>query len=132
MDAHSDAQRAGCFPWLRAQRALGLDGGRHCVVRGCKCRVKPVARRLHDVSAVPLDSVTDQLVVASQRALHCLRLVLPEPRRALEVREQEGDGPGRQRGHTRSQSAAPLGVILLGVAWVSSATPMSLGRFDRL
>ena len=54
-------------------------------------RVKTVARRLDDVAVVGVDRVAQDLVVARQSRLHRVRVLLPQARRPLEVREEERD-----------------------------------------
>ena len=67
VQTHPYPERADLDPRFAAQRELPRrarpDGGVSRVEHG----VKPVTRRLHDVAAVRLDRVPDQLVVARQR-----------------------------------------------------------------
>ena len=58
-----------------------------------------VARRLHDVALVRLDRLVQYRVVSGQRVAHGLRMLFPQPGRALEVGEQEGHGPRGQLHH---------------------------------
>ena len=57
--------------------------------------VEAVARRLHDEAVGPDDRLADELVVARQRGAHRVRMLTPEARRTLEIREQERHGPRR-------------------------------------
>ena len=69
------------------------------VGRGGERGVHPVAGGLHHVAVVRLDRRTQDLVVAGERGLHRVGVLLPEAGRALDVGEEEGDRPGRQVSH---------------------------------
>ena len=51
------------------------------------------------IDAMGLDRVPHDLVVPHQRRGHRVRMLLPQPRRTLEIGEQEGDRPRRQLDH---------------------------------
>ena len=79
-----------------------LDGERiERAARRLERGAERVAHRLEHVAAVRLDGLAQENVVPLQRALHRLWSVLPEPRRALYVREQEGHGPARPIAHSQ-------------------------------
>ena len=58
-----------------------------------------IADGLEHMPLVGLDRLPQDGVVASQSRPHPLRLRLPQPRAALDVREEEGDGAGRRLNH---------------------------------
>ena len=87
---------------------------RRRVVRGREHRVDAVTGRLDHRAVVGLDGVAEDLVVARERGVHRARVLLPQARRTLEVREQERHRPRRQIDHrhfppVRSAQATPLG-----------------------
>ncbi len=92
VQAHPDPQLQPIRPCRRGQRALCRDGRGDSRTRDGKHRVEPVTRRLHDMTAVRHDRVTDQLVVKRESVAHRFRVVLPQTRGSLDIREQEGDG----------------------------------------
>jgi len=61
--------------------------------------VDSVTRGLDHDPAPRLDRGAEELIVARQRAPHRVRMLLPEPRRRLEVREEKRHRPGGQRCH---------------------------------
>jgi len=75
---------------------LRIERRTRSVLGSGKGTVRPITRHLDDVPVVRGDRVAQDLVVASERGLHRLRVFLPQTRRPLEVGEQEGDRPGRQ------------------------------------
>ena len=98
VDTDPHSQRLRQRPLLRSQRHLRGDGSVDRVVARRERSVETVTRRLHHVPATRLDRVTNDLVMARQRRLHRLRMLLPQTRRTLEISEQEGDRPRRQLG----------------------------------
>ena len=106
VDAHSDAQTTGHGPRLGVQRALGGERGVERVPRGGEDGVEPVAGRLHDSPVVLLDRVAQDRVVAFQRRAHRVRMLLPQPRGALEIGEEERHRSRRQLLHL-TPSALP-------------------------
>jgi hypothetical protein len=53
-------------------------------------------------AAMLVDDFFRQGVVTGEGGAHRLRVFLPEPCAALDVRQQEGDGSGRQVRHRRT------------------------------
>ena len=100
VQAHAHSQRPGRRPCFGTERALRFDCCGDRGRRGTERRMAAVSRRLDHRTALRRDRVSEDLVVARQRALHRLRVVFPESRRSLQVREQERDRPRRQH-HTR-------------------------------
>src|SRR5438552_2343468 len=91
MDAHTHPQWPGGLPSFHKHLALRGDRCINGIMRGAECGMKAVAHRLHDMPPMRADSVTQNLVMTSQREVHCLRHLLPQTRRALDVSEQEGN-----------------------------------------
>ena len=86
---------------------LCVDRGVQRVVRGREHRVEPVTRRLDDVTVCSATASPEDRVVARQRRLHRVGMLLPQTRRTLEIGEQERDRPRRQLRHpTPSHSHA--------------------------
>jgi hypothetical protein len=110
VDSHPNPQRSTRAPVSVGQLHLARSGGIQRVARGPEGRVDTVTRRLDDVATMPLDRTPQDLVVAAQRRSHRLRLLLSQPRRALQVREQERDRPRRQINcpHPRTPLTASL------------------------
>ena len=84
---------------LGPEAALGIQRRRDGVRRTAERGVERITHALDDVSCVIADGRTDQGVVAGEGGAHRLGLVLPARGAALDVREQEGNGPARQPGH---------------------------------
>ena len=93
--------------WVRAV-ALSLDGGEHRILRACKRDEEGVALRVDLVAAVRRERGAKQPSVVGEHVGVAVAKLLDEPRRALDVGEEEGDGSGRQLPHSRP-SEAPCG-----------------------
>ena len=98
VQAHADAERPGLAPRLARERALGVQAGADPVDGRVEDGHEPVADRFHDLPTGGLDAVTEDRVVALERALHRLLVVLPELGAAFHVREHEGQRSGRLLG----------------------------------
>ena len=61
-----------------------------------KRRAESVATRLEDVAVVIVDALAQQRIVARERGAHRRGVRFPQPRAALDVGEQQGDGAGRK------------------------------------
>ena len=96
VQADPHPQRSGVGPRLGGQCPLQLDRRGHRRRRGRERREATVAGRLDDGAAVGADHVAEDLVVARQRRLHRVGVLLPEPRRPFEVGEHERHRPGRK------------------------------------
>ncbi len=71
---------------------------------------EPVAGRLHDGAAVPLDGRPEDRVVGSEEVGHRVRVLVPEARAALDVGHQERrDRGARGRARRRVRDAGRLG-----------------------
>ena len=88
-------QRSGLPPLLAAERDLCCDRG----IDGIVCRgergVVPVAGGLHHMPTMALDRLAQDRVVAGEGSLHCVGVLFPEARRALEIGEEERHRPRR-------------------------------------
>jgi hypothetical protein len=97
VEAHPHANLGACRPRRRGEGALRVDrcsDGGHSVLKDEKKRIACGAR-VHSV--VGRHGVTDQLVVAFEDVAEGPRPNLRDERRgALDVREQERDGPHGQ------------------------------------
>ena len=78
-----------------------VQRGDRLVERG----VHAVAGHFHDRSAARCDRRSNERVVARERGLHALRLLLPELRAALDVGEEKGDRARHARS-VRNRSGA--------------------------
>ena len=99
-DPCAPAEAAGPIPRLGLRSSTcATVAASTASVRRREHRVDPVARRLNHVTAVRVDRIAEDLVMTRQRASHRFRMLLPQPRRTLEIGEQEGDRPRRQLRH---------------------------------
>ena len=95
VDSHPHLQRTRLRPLLAREDALRGRRRADRVVSGREHGVEPVAGRLHDVPVTPPDGLAENLVVARERRLHGPRVLLPQTRRPVEIREEKRDRPGR-------------------------------------
>jgi hypothetical protein len=113
VEAHPDADLGAVRPGLGREVALGVDRGGHTSEHVREDGEDPVALGLLLVPAARPDRGPDDLAVAGEERRPGIdRQRLGELRRALDVREQEGDGPdglGARRGLRLdvSDAAAP-------------------------
>jgi hypothetical protein len=91
--------------WLRMK---GSDGTR----RNRKGGLHRVTDRLEQHAAMSRDGSTEKGEVALNGGDHCLAVPFPERRAALDVGEEEGNGPGGEVGHDPLQ--------ILGWTWCCS------------
>ena len=100
VDRHPDPERSGRAPPLVAQRALGGQRGVDGIRGLIEDREHPIAHRLDHRPARVRDRVTEEPVVDRERRAHRLGLLLPQPRAALDVGQEErreGGRDGRER-----------------------------------
>ena len=93
--SHAHPERLAHRPVLAADRSLAVDGRAQRGVRGCEHSMYAVASTLHNLTAVSRDRFPQDHVMARQRHAHRMRLLLPQPRRNLEIGEQERHRPRR-------------------------------------
>ena len=94
--------------------------------RGGKCRLHSIANRLEVDAAVGGDRLTQEGEVAIDRRAHRRAVSLPQAGRALDIREEEGDGAARQLGHDRSLGRLDRVRQRGIVAWDSGMAPNSV------
>jgi hypothetical protein len=118
MERHPHPQRTGLRPGFGGEGALGRDGGGDGPRRFRQSGLKRIADRLEMVAAVGANRLAEDRVMALDGAPHGGPVALPEPGRALDVGEEEGDGPrGDWRGFWHGRSVL--------VADVVAGTPLS-------
>src|SRR5947199_2602171 len=94
-DAHSNGLLRG--PGLDGQRALEVDGRRRRVVRTLECQEDTVSGPVHLVAAMLGRGAPDERARARADVPVALAAErVDEPGRALDVGEEERDGPGRE------------------------------------
>ena len=98
MHTDPDAHLPPVWPWLRCKRALPLHGGCHRVARAREDDEEGVALRVDLAAVVPLEGLPQEPLVLSEHVAVALAELALEPRRPLDVREQERDRPARQLG----------------------------------
>ena len=109
VEAHPDADRRAVRPRLGGERPLGRDRGRGRGERPIEGREERVALGLDDDAAGALDRGPKQGVVAARRSPPSAGADRPlEPRRTLDVGEEERDGrTGRECHRHRSSWQSP-------------------------
>ena len=89
------------------QTGLRVDHRVHRVRRGREHRGYPVAGVLEQMPLVLVDHVPQDRVVLHQQRPHRFGFVLPQPRRTLNIGEQERHGAGRRALHPASLPRPP-------------------------
>ncbi len=97
---YASAQRAGRAPHLGEERAYRVGGGHDRVDRFREHRVDAVTGRLDDVAVFRLDRLAQDRVVTRECVAHCIGMLFPQSRRALEIGEEERHHPRRQSAHS--------------------------------
>jgi ABC-type transport system substrate-binding protein len=105
MDAHPYLDLHSVRPAVGQNRALTLDRGTHRFASADESDEERIALRINLVAAVIQKGSAEQLLVLGEDLTPLLPQLLDETRRALDVREQEGDRSPRQLGHARSVTA---------------------------
>src|SRR5262249_52167806 len=95
-----NAQIPDLTPRLSDERALAINSSKDRIVRNGEYRVHAITGRLDHVTVMRANRHPQDLVVARQRSLHRIGILIPKTRRTLEISEQEGDGPRRQLRHS--------------------------------
>jgi hypothetical protein len=101
VNAHPHPHLVALGPRVRRKGALCLDRGTERPWRGRKHGEEGVAVRLHLDAAGGGDGIAQDPVMYGEQVAVRLGGPLKQPRGPLDVREQEGYGPGRQYRHAR-------------------------------
>ncbi len=110
VQGHAHPDRARRAPRLGSKRPLRGERGGHALRRGVEGGAERVPDNLEHVAAGQLNRLLEQSVMADEGVIHRLGMLLPEPRAALDVREEEGDRAGGQRQHVHA--LAPMRLTL--------------------
>ncbi len=95
VQSHAHPYPAAIGPLVLGQGPLGNDRGPHGCVRACKGEEERVSLRVDLTPTVALGRLADDALVLAQDLAVAGAEPLQECRRALDVREEEGDGSGR-------------------------------------
>ena len=95
-------------PGVRGERPLRRDCGQRGVPRPAKGDEERVALRVDLLSAVLGEGRAQDAPVLGQHLAVAVAQLLEQAGRALDVREEEGDGPARELGHPRFRVYDPL------------------------
>ena len=106
-------------PWVAGERELRIDGRLDGLARARKHEIQAVARRSALERAMLGERLADQPIVIGQYLRVAIAERLEESRRALDVREDHRDGPGRKGGR-------------VGVPWDDDSAPVPVRRPLRL
>ena len=96
VDAHSHAKAASRRPFLRSERVLAVDRGGGRLLGAREREEERVALIVDFLASVLADGRAQDLPVVGEHVSVPLAQMLQQLRRALDVREHEGDGSGRQ------------------------------------
>ena len=91
---HADGESAKTTPVSRLQATLGGQRGLQGILRSMKSSQEAIPSTFDHDPTLAHDSVPYQHIVLSERMTHSLGLLFPLACAALNVGEQEGDGPG--------------------------------------
>ena len=105
---------------MLGERALRRARGQRGVRRLAKGDEEGVALRVDLLAAVLFECGAQDPAVLGQHLAVPVSQLLEQARRALDVREEEGDGPARKLGHPRVQCTAVSGGPLLACSGTSS------------
>ena len=84
---------------MREQRKLALYRSEDCVARARERDEEGIPLRVHLVAAVGSERLAQQPLVVREHLSVAIPQLLDEPRRALDVREEEGDCAARKVRH---------------------------------
>ena len=109
VQADPDSQRKSFGRHRIGQRALHRDRRGKALLWIGEGRIHSIAGRLHDGAGVALDGIADDEVVVRQRSRHPIGVLVPQPRAALDVREQDSDSvSGAWRDHASPREIRKL------------------------
>ena len=103
LNADPDPDRRTRRPLMARQCPLDLQPAQHGLLRGSERDEERIPLRVHLMAALPGDGGADQAPVLSQNPRVALSQRLDEPRRPLDIAEQEGDHPARRAAHALAQ-----------------------------
>ena len=92
--AHAHAQLCVARPLVRGKRTLGVDGRADRVLRPAERGEEGVALGIDLPAVVRGERVADDALVLGEDRAVVVAQLLEQPRRALDVGEEEGDGAG--------------------------------------
>ena len=95
VDPHSNLDVHGLWPLVGEERKLSFDGSKHRLARAREGDEEGIALRVDLVAAVSRERCAQQPLMLGEHPLVPVAELLHEPRRPLDVREQEGDGAAR-------------------------------------
>src|SRR5579871_1313864 len=104
MKRHAHPHRADFCPVLLRERLLRDKGGGKRIGGSGKGGTEGIADRFEDMAVMLGDGLFQQGVMAGKSCSHGFWILLPELGAALDVREEEGDGPSWQAHDTPQQS----------------------------
>src|SRR5262249_49316281 len=104
--ADPDPHRRTGRPGMARQRSLDLQRAQHCLLRAGERHEKRIPLGVHLMAALDGDRGADQSPVLGQNLRGALPQRLYQPRRTLDVREQERDRPTRKPAHAAASRAA--------------------------
>ena len=104
VQAHPHLHRHSLGPRVRRQLALGADRRPHRIPCSGERVEECVALRIDLRPAVRSEGLADDLPVVSCHVRVCVTELLQEPRRSLDVGEDERDCSGGQDGHGRDRN----------------------------
>ena len=107
VQTHSHLDLDALRPGVREERELALDGREHSLARARERNEERVALRIHLVAVVSVERISQQLPVVRQNCGIPLAQLLDEPRRPLDVGEEEGDCAARHVRHAESLTLRP-------------------------
>ena len=110
VDSHPDLDRYSFGPLEVPQRTLSFQRGGDRFVCRCECEEERVALRVDLVAAMTGECLTEQTLVVGQDARVAAAELADEPRRTLDVGEEERDGPAGKVRHGRQDGAQPRAV----------------------
>ena len=106
MQADAHAHGTDLAPDLVIQRALRLQSRGERITRIGEDRAERVADHLKHVPVIRLDRALQQRMMARERVLCGIRVLLDQSRRAFDIGEQEGDGATGQADHSGNMGRA--------------------------
>jgi hypothetical protein len=117
VDADPDPDRRTGRPLMARQGPLDLQRAQHGLLRASERHERGISLRVNLVAALGGDGGADQAPVLGQDLRVALAQRLDQPRRTLDITEQEGDRATRKPLHAAARGS---------VRWVNTATAETL------